>query len=138
MTGHSRADQLDVLGLFHYTFAAMWGVLLLFPLWNLSVLMRGLKHAPQDLQQIPESAIRNTVIVTIVFCVVVLVSVTLLVAAGASMRSRDRYGLCKTVAYVECLAFPLGTILGVITLVALNDATVRGQFFPGSNAEGTQ
>ncbi|MCA8992730.1 MAG: hypothetical protein KDA69_03995 [Planctomycetaceae bacterium] len=137
MTGHSRADQLDVLGLFHYAFAAMWVAVLLLPLRNLWVLKQGVAAFP-DGELLPESALRNTVIVTIVFSLLVLVFAGLLVAAGASMRSRDRYGFCKTVAYVECLAFPLGTILGVITLVALNDATVRGQFFPQSNAEGKQ
>ena len=45
-----------------------------------------------------------------------------------SLRERKRLTLCFAMAIIACLNFPLGTILGVFTLVVLNKPEVKQRF----------
>jgi hypothetical protein len=47
---------------------------------------------------------------------------------GRSLRARRNLTLCYVMAIIHCLLFPLGTILGVFTLVVLNRPSVKASF----------
>jgi hypothetical protein len=51
-----------------------------------------------------------------------------MIAAGRSLAARRHHGLCSVLAGLECLAVPFGTVLGVLTLVALQQPDVREAF----------
>ena len=53
-----------------------------------------------------------------------------LVFAGRSLLQAQRYTFCLVIAGVTCLAVPLGTVLGVSTLIILNREDVRQLFGP--------
>jgi hypothetical protein len=53
-----------------------------------------------------------------------------LVFAGRSLLNLSRYTYCLVVAGVACLGVPLGTVLGVTSLVVLNREDVRELFEP--------
>lgn len=56
-----------------------------------------------------------------------------LVFSGLSLRSQRRYWLSFVVACLTCLNFPLGTALGVFTLVVLSRASVKKLYgLPGA------
>jgi hypothetical protein len=50
------------------------------------------------------------------------------IIAGLSLARRKRYIFCIVIAAVLCLWMPLGTILGVLTLVVLLRDSVKQQF----------
>lgn len=52
------------------------------------------------------------------------------------LRLRIRYSLCFLIAIVACLTIPLGTALGLVTIIMLQDAEIRRSFlgFGKSNA----
>lgn len=50
------------------------------------------------------------------------------VLTGFSIRDRVRLSFCRVVAGGTCLLLPLGTLLGVLTLIALRDPALVGQF----------
>jgi hypothetical protein len=54
-----------------------------------------------------------------------------LVFAGRSILQMQRYTFCLVVAGITCLAVPLGTLLGVATLVILNREDIRQLFEAG-------
>ncbi|MCR6685155.1 hypothetical protein [Pseudoxanthomonas sp.] len=63
------------------------------------------------------------------------VLVVLLAWTGLCLRTPRRHGLCVATAAVTCLAFPLGTALGVALLVVLNRPGVR-ELFDARGAAG--
>ncbi len=48
--------------------------------------------------------------------------------AGVQMNRLRNYNFCFAVAVLECLFFPFGTILGVITLIMLSKAESKQAF----------
>jgi hypothetical protein len=52
----------------------------------------------------------------------------LLMWAGRSLQTQRRHTLCMVAAVILCLSFPLGTILGVWTLIVLSKPQIRALF----------
>jgi hypothetical protein len=50
------------------------------------------------------------------------------VVAGRSLLTRQRHTYCLVVAGIACVNVPLGTLLGVATLVLLNREEIRALF----------
>jgi len=48
--------------------------------------------------------------------------------AGRSLAARKRYLFCIIVAAINCAFFPLGTVLGVLTILVLSRSTVKAMF----------
>ena len=59
----------------------------------------------------------------------------LLLLGGRNLARRRGRGFCTAVAALSCLFMPLGTILGVFTLVVLNRPTVRRLFDAENQSE---
>lgn len=53
---------------------------------------------------------------------------TLQILAALSLRKATNRGLCLVVAIIACLSYPLGTVLGIVTLVLLRDEKVKRLF----------
>jgi hypothetical protein len=52
--------------------------------------------------------------------------------AGRSLQTRRRYTFCLVMAGIECLFMPVGTVLGVFTIIVLLRDEVKAMFgFPG-------
>jgi hypothetical protein len=52
----------------------------------------------------------------------------LVVFAGRCIARRKHYTFCFVIACVECLSVPFGTVLGVLTILVLNRASVKELF----------
>ena len=57
--------------------------------------------------------------VIVLFCIIL---------AGQSLGRYENYKYCLIVAVLECLIFPLGTVLGVLTIVVLRRESVKELF----------
>ncbi len=51
-----------------------------------------------------------------------------LLFAGHYLRKKKSRTFCLVIAGIECLSFPLGTVLGVFTLIKLSKASVKERF----------
>jgi hypothetical protein len=51
-----------------------------------------------------------------------------LILAGRFLNARRHYTFCLVMAGMACLFMPLGTILGVFTLITLNKPSVKARF----------
>ena len=52
----------------------------------------------------------------------------LTILAGRNLALRKRYTFCFVMACISCLSVPLGTALGVFTIVVLQRPTVKAMF----------
>jgi hypothetical protein len=57
-----------------------------------------------------------------------------LVVAGRNLQQHRRHTFCMVVAAISCLFMPLGTILGVFTLIVLSRESVK-ELFRAAEAE---
>lgn len=54
------------------------------------------------------------------------------ILSGRFLAKRINYTFCFVVACVECIFFPLGTLLGVFTLIVLTRQSARAKFLAHS------
>ncbi len=59
---------------------------------------------------------------------------TCLFVAGGSLASRRRHKFCFVVAAISCAFMPLGTVLGVFTILVLGRPSVKALFGQGDGA----
>ena len=62
------------------------------------------------------------------FIVVAWTVVILLLVAAARLRRRTSRTFCMVVAGISCLFMPIGTVLGVFTIIVLARPTVKALF----------
>ena len=55
----------------------------------------------------------------------------LMIAAGRKLQRRRARTFCMVVGGIECILMPLGTVLGVFTIIVLTKDPVRRLFEPG-------
>lgn len=57
--------------------------------------------------------------------------------AGKNLEKQEKYQLCLVAAAVLCIFMPLGTILGVFTLITLTNESVKKLFNQGETTVET-
>jgi hypothetical protein len=125
------AQNLRYLTIGHYICAAIAALFACIPLIHLSIgLIFLLKPpAPQDGEQFPAQ------LFGLMFALIGGAAVlcgwafaTLIFVAGRSLAVRRRHTFCIVVAALCCGFFPLGTALGVFTILVLMRPTVKAMF----------
>jgi len=133
----SDANNLRLLSVFHYVYAGLLGFgAMVFAIYV--VMGIAMVAAPgsggKDVQMGGGFLIA--------FGLIVMAAIggkaALLLVAGRSLAKHRRHTLCVVAAVLSCLAMPLGTVLGVFTLVVLFKPVVRGEFERVANGEDAQ
>lgn len=78
--------------------------------------------------------------VAIIFAIVLLATAALsmaMVVCGLALRRRQSRGLIYALAIISMLVFPVGTVLGMLTIYAFNDPATR-QIFDYSRVDDSQ
>lgn len=130
---HNDVSQLRALSILHYVLAGFIAFFSLFPLIYL-FLGIALLSGSMPLDGGASGAL-GAEAVGVMFVVMslffILAGMTLagfLVLAGRCLMQRRRHTLCMVVAGLSCLCMPLGTVLGVFTLMVLSRGPVRESF----------
>lgn len=137
-------EQLSLLGTFHLVVAGVAALFSLFPLLHIWVGMRLLKGespVPGSSGGPPAGDVTEMVgwMFVILPSVIILLGLTFsacLAWAGRCLRARRRFNFCQVMAALSCAFLPMGTVLGVFTLVVLNREGVKDRFAPGDAAGG--
>jgi hypothetical protein len=127
------AEHLRLLTLFHYILAGLTAVSSFLPLlmdWT------SLLGELGDLGKEPEV---QSIVSLFRIMVWLVVLANLLFAAGLALvgyyLSRRRHRLfCIVMAACNCLAIPVGTVLGIFTIVVLSRDSVKALFAPPAAA----
>lgn len=124
------ADQLRLLSIFHYIFAALALLGMGFVAmhyWFMSSVMDQARWEKQP-NPPPEGFLDFFIWFYVIMAVMLVLGLVLNLLVAASLRQRRRWMLCAVVSGLNCLQMPLGTILGVFTLVVINRSDVRASF----------
>jgi hypothetical protein len=68
-----------------------------------------------------------SVLGSVLFVIGITMAICILIA-GRSLALRKRYSFALVIACIECLFVPFGTILGVLTIIALSRGSVNALF----------
>jgi hypothetical protein len=79
-----------------------------------------------------EAAPRVVGLVFIILALVIILAgwamAVLIIIAGRKLKKRESFNFCITIAFLECLIMPLGTVLGIFTILNLNKDTTKEIF----------
>lgn len=135
LTPADEEKYLTVLSVTHYVLGALVALLGCFPLIHLAVgigLVAGDFPAPTHGEAPPEGMLDMMGGFFIVIAASVIVMfwslAAVMIATGRSLQTRRRHTFCLVVSFVESMFAPIGTALGVLTLVLLLQPTVRARF----------
>ena len=130
----SRHDTLRLLGIFHFVYAGLVLLGSLMPIFWLALAGLWWPELAADAGRDGEvPAMMTGTLGMVLLSFGVLLSwlwVAVLALAGRSLMIARRHTFCVVVAAVACLSVPLGTVLGVATLVVLHRPGTRELFEP--------
>ncbi len=131
MTPDPAIEHLRLLSIFHYVLAGLAGLGSLVPIIHLVVGMLLLSggFAGSDGNALPGTIVGVMFVIVPTIIIIVGLTVSLLIAlAGRRLARRTGYTFCLVMAAVECLFFPIGTLLGVFTILVLVQPGVKEMF----------
>ncbi|MCX6873538.1 MAG: hypothetical protein NTW21_06985 [Verrucomicrobia bacterium] len=131
-------DQVRLLSIFHYVVGGLVGLFALLPIFHLIfglvMILAPEKFAGKG-EPPPVFIGWMLVIFAAVFITVGWALAGFVLAAGHFLARRKRYLFCLVVAGVECLFTPIGTVLGVFTIIVLMRESVKQMFAAGNPVE---
>ncbi|MEO0984602.1 MAG: hypothetical protein AAFY20_03530 [Cyanobacteria bacterium J06639_14] len=125
-------EHLRLLSLFHYVLGGVVAALSLFSLLHISVGLAFLL-SPETYSQSDgtEFAAEFGLMFLAGGLAVLIIGLTLalcLIISGRSLAKRKRYWFSFVVACIECINVPMGTVLGVFTLIVLCRESVKSLY----------
>lgn len=128
-------QHLQLLGIFHYILGIIVALFSCFPFIHLTmgIVFVILAHQPPSGAEEPPPAIIGWLFI-IIASVIILIGWTiafLIIMAGRNYNRKKHYTYCLVIACVECLFMPLGTALGIFSIVVLIRDTVKQIFEQG-------
>ncbi len=131
MLPRQDAEHLRLLSIFHYVMA---GLVLLFSLfWIIYPVLGYMMIQHPEMMETegdvsPEMGGWIFIIVGVVIIIVGLIMTAMIFSAARFLAQRRHYIFCLVVAALLCLFTPLGTILGVFTIIVLSRMSVKDTF----------
>lgn len=121
--------HLDLLSLFHYIVGGFTGFFACFPIIHVVVgaaLLMGLidNASEPEAEQVGTLVGSMFVVMGSVFILFGWTTAVCIIIAGRKLKRRESRTFCLVVAAIECFFMPLGTILGVFTIVVLTKDSV--------------
>jgi hypothetical protein len=125
----NNQQHLQLLSIFHYVFSGLTVFVSLFFLIYIFIGIMVLVMPEKSADQ--EAAIFIGWLFIVIGAIVIAFSWTiagLLIAAGRNLTKHRKHTFCLVVADFSCLFMPLGTILGIFTLIVLMRPSVKTMF----------
>ena len=123
-------QHLQLLSIFHYVLGGMIGLFGCFPIFHLAVGIAIVTGALDVPEEPPAPAYFGWLFVGMAVVVMSFMwtLASAVIIAGRKLASRTGYMYCLVVAGVECIFMPLGTVLGVFTILVLVRPSVKQLF----------
>jgi len=139
-------EHLRLLSIFHYVVGGITALCACFPLIHL-VIGLALVFAPETRSSPEHSPVPDRLVglfFTLFAAALIILGWAFAIAtayAGRCLARREHYTFCLVVAAVSCLNTPIGTVLGVFTIIVLMRPSVKEMFAANqrasSEADGT-
>jgi hypothetical protein len=124
-------EHLNLLGIFHYVLGGLLGVTGCFPIIHLTVgfLMVTAAESQKKAGDPPFAAFGFIFMGVAAFMILFFWALAVCtVLAGRYLHRQQHYMFCLIVACVLCTFTPLGTVLGVFTIIVLIRPSVKALF----------
>lgn len=136
MEKDSQNTILKILSIFQYIIGWILVLISSIPLLYIFIgaLMVLAGFAPGRDQPEPEQALPFFVVGSIflalggVACLIGLIIAFCVLSCARRLKKRRKYNYCLTIAVIECIFFPFGTIIGVSTIMMLANHDVKESF----------
>jgi len=124
------AEHLRLLSIFHYVLAGIMALFGCMPFIHVTLGILMVRGALQNSAGSPPPPAMGWIFVVMgsVFILMAWTVVILLLVAAGRLRRRTHRTFCFVVAGISCLFMPMGTVLGVFTILVLSRATVKTLF----------
>jgi hypothetical protein len=119
---------VDALAIAHFALGGLSYLFSCFPIIHLAVGFSMLVAPPKNSAGSVEIIGVLFIVMGLAFMVAGFLFASSVLAAGFALRRRKNYWFCFVMACVECCFSPFGTVLGVLTLMALTNETNRAMF----------
>ena len=128
--GNRDLEHLRLLSIFHYVAAGILGFFSCLPFIHIAIgLMFILAPETFDGGEAPPPFFGWIfVIAGSVFVIFGWTLTVLLIVAGRFLKRRKRREFCLIIAGISCLFMPVGTALGVFTIIVLSRPTAKALF----------
>jgi len=127
-------QYLNLLSTFHYIMGGLTALFSCFPLIHVAIGIAMLLGAFDGPNQPPQALAWLFILVPAFFILIGLTMAILMIMAGHRLKARTSRTFCLVIAAMECTMVPLGTVLGVFTLIVLTKEPVK-DLFAASNAD---
>ena len=137
-TTEQDRQHLQLLAIFHYVLAALAALFSLLPVLHM---VMGLVIVGESARSGGEDAAIGVVMgwmfvaMSMLFILAGLAFAVCLFLAGRFLDQRTHYTFCLVTAAISCMFVPIGTVLGVFTLIVLMRPAVKAEF-EGQAASG--
>ncbi|MBN2018957.1 MAG: hypothetical protein JW749_01890 [Sedimentisphaerales bacterium] len=121
-------QYLNLLSTFHFVYAGIKALFSCVFLIHVAIGIAMLCGAMDGNDAPPRFLGLLFVFIGSAFIIFAWIMAALIVAAGANLKRRTRRTFCIVIAAIECISMPLGTVLGVFTLIVLLKDSVRVLF----------
>ena len=123
-------EHLRLLSLFHYVVGGLAALFSLFPLIHLFMGVAIVTGGPDEGSSEPAARLVGWFFILLASAMIAagLAFATSMVLAGRFLARHVYYTFCLVMAALECIFVPLGTVLGIFTILALQRPTVKEMF----------
>ena len=122
-------QNLDLLSTFHYIMGTLTALFACIPIIHLVI---GIVMLTSSFDG-GNSAPRIIALIIITLAAIIIISgwvfALLLIICGRRLKERRSYNYCLVIAFLECLIVPVGTVLGIFTIITLTKDPVKELFF---------
>jgi len=122
------SEHLKLLSIFHYVAAGMAAMVACIPFMHFFMGLALATGALGDSDPGTRPVGFGIMAFAAFFIVAGWTFAALVAFAGRSLQTRQRYTYCLVMAGVECIFMPVGTVLGVFTIIVLVRDSVKALF----------
>lgn len=124
----SEEQNLDLLSTLHFVMGALTALFACIPIIHLTVGIVMLTGAFNGGDSTP----RNIGLILIILAAFIIMAgwalAILIMMCGRRLKQRRSYNYCLVIAFLECLIVPIGTFLGIFTIITLTKDSVKELF----------
>ncbi len=132
------AEHLRLLAIGHYVYAAIVALFACIPIIHFTIGLVFLFNPPAQAPGDPFPAQAFGAIFATIGGLLVLAGWTFaacVLLAGRSLAARKRHTFCLVVAAIACLFVPIGTALGIMSIIVLQRPAVKAMFRGGGELQ---
>lgn len=125
---NQEEKNLDLLANLHLVLGIITALMACIPIIYLGIGIAILVGATSGSDAAPRIVGLVFIILALVIILAGWVLAVMIIIAGRKMKKRESFNFCITIAFLECLIMPLGTVLGIFTILSLNKSTTKELF----------